>query len=237
MKVWLILTILPFLGLAAVNGDLHQDETHMKTVLADIGREFTSDAQRSLRRRAVSPTSPTHYSQTVITWGAGSKSCAAAATSVLISCASGGKIAIAPGQSGVASCTPVSANTLKCTKQPSASSPYVSVKCTGKYSVTATVPSYKFTNCNKSIRGNNAYQLVNLAQVCAVKGSTNKYTGVYSKSCSPSTDLRPATATSNPYCTYQTYKCVNSTKTTCDMTTNAITISSPTTVDPLCIFG
>ncbi len=237
MKIWLILSILPLLALDALENSFLEGSTHLDALLDDFEKDLAAggkpNAEQSLRKAA----SATSYSQTVVTWGASSTSCAAPVTSVTISCAAGGKISIAPGQNGVASCTPISSNTLKCTKQPTVTSPYVSVKCTGKYTVTAKVPSYKYTNCKNTVKNNNAYQMINMAQVCAVKGNPTKFVGVYSKMCTPAMSLYPASSKNNPYCASQSLLCVNTTTIICTIATGALTISTPTTIDPLCILG
>jgi hypothetical protein len=85
------------------------------------------------------------------------------------------------------------------------------------------------------VRGNVAYQLVNLAQVCAVKAKADNYTGVYSKICTPASELYVDKSTGIPACSYQSYKCTNTSKTTCAIAANAVTIASPVNVNSLCI--
>jgi hypothetical protein len=246
MKIWLILSIMPLLGLGYSNHNNYaflQDE--MDTVIEDIDRDLrayyekvskrtTASHSNSLRRTAALPTS-TAYSETVITWSASSKTCAAAATTVTISCASGGKIIVGPTQGGVSKCVPVGTTTLKCTKQASAVAAFVAVTCTGKYSVTASLPSFTFTKCYKKASSNEAAQLLNLEQICAVKTNSKNFTGISSTHCGASSELYTDPASHLSFCTALSSKCVSSGSTTCSITTGGASVSSPTTVNKLCI--
>ena len=246
MKSCLIVSLLVVLGIAAPSDMVAvlaaPDEMDM--TLANVDRDMAEvkmpEAQadaanaKSNLRRAASTTTP--YSQSVITWGAGSKTCAGAATSVIISCPIGGKISLDPNaQSGVSSCTNVGTNAVTCTKVASAETAHVTAKCTGKYLMTALVSRHTFTNCDSSATDNSAYQFVRLEQVCAVKPDVRSYTKVFSSSCQLSTSLYVDPVQKFPYCGSQSSNCVKTTGSTCSITPNAVSIFTPPTTSTLCI--
>jgi hypothetical protein len=105
----------------------------------------------------------------VVTWSAASKTCAGAATTVTISCATEGNITAGPFRNGESKYVPWALQL--CTKQASATAAFVAVICTGKYSISASLPSFTFSKCNKK-SSNEAVQLLNFEQICDVKANS-----------------------------------------------------------------